>query len=291
MSWSILKIQQHPTTWPTSTPPACNEVAFCTVWQLSHLFSVNWCGITFQESDVCRQPCEWREQRSNFKFSTTIDILPYRRHDLFTFGFRRFHSCFRIFLHGEFFLGSKFRHCHCFGVLLKGAELSFEAAEKEISSTHPPRILRNKTHGKLYEILHFRYMFQAHLKHQAPSFSSRYQECQEFFQQIIFGRWMTIFQSHPQPEKVALKSVESPESSLRFRQILQLRLDLAIVGRRGLGGMRFFVKKVLQINKQNIGCKHPMIQGPKLFVVTISWFQQRFIPSSLNITQQRLVDV
>lgn len=82
---------------------------------------------------------------------------------------------------------------------------------------------------------------------------------------------MTIFQSHPQPEKVALKSVESPESSLRFRQILQLRLDLAIVGRRGLGGMRFFVKKVLQINKQNIGCKHPMIQGPKLFVVTISW--------------------
>lgn len=102
---------------------------------------------------------------------------------------------------------------------------------------------------------------------------------------------MTIFQSHPQPEKVALKSVESPESSLRFRQILQLRLDLAIVGRRGLGGMRFFVKKVLQINKQNIGCKHPMIQGPKLFVVTISWKFQRFIPSSLNITQQRLVDV
>ena len=46
---------------------------------------------------------------------------------------------------------------------------------------------------------------------------------------------MTIFQSHPQPEKVALKSVESPESSLRFRQILQLRLDLAIVGRRSLG--------------------------------------------------------
>ena len=25
------------------------------------------------------------------------------------------------------------------------------------------------------------------------------------------------------------------------------------------------------LNKQNIGCKHPMIQGPKLFVVTISW--------------------
>ena len=127
--------------------------------------------------------------------------------------------------------------------------------------------------------------FEAHLQH-PTNFSStqisRFNNVRDSSKNHLW-KMKDVFQSHPQPEKAALKPVESPDSSLRFLQILQLRLDLAIVwsGSLGIGDIGHWglVKKILQ-TKKNIGCTHPMIQD-KHSVVT----EQRFIPSSSSITQ------
>ncbi len=140
--------------------------------------------------------------------------------------------------------------------------------------------------------------FEAHLQH-PTNFSStqisRFNNVRDSSKNHLW-KMKDVFHSHPQPEKAALKPVESPDSSLRFLQILQLRLDLAIVwsGSLGIGDIGHWglVKKILQ-TKKNIGCTHPMIQD-KLVCCKNQLLRNKdsshHHPASLNITQA-LVDV